>query len=457
MNQIYEQIHSVMPVRLEGTVVRTDALTIAAESFPAPIGAIATIDRKDAVPLQAEVIAFHGDETVLYSYSDTTGIHRGSRIRLARTVPWLEVGDKLLGRVVNAFGKAIDRQPQPILHNRVRYDRAAPAPCDRPPISEPLATGIRAIDGLLTCGCGQRCGIFAGSGVGKSMTLGMMARYTSADVNVIALIGERGLEVNDFLTKVLGEQGRQKSVVVVATSDEPALMRVRAASAAMSIAEYFRDQGKNVLFLMDSITRLAMAKRELGLAAGEPATTKGYPPGVFSMLPRLLERAGRTNHGSITGFFTVLVEGDDKQDPICDAVRGLLDGHIWLSRKLSTRNHYPAIDVLESISRAMPKVCSELMLQRAAEVRRLLGIYADHEDLISIGAYHQGTNPEVDLALDMKSKIDHFLRQGVLEPSRPEETQAMLENLIPLTGPDVTTPDAQERTGPPGTTGRSTD
>ncbi len=412
---IYEQIKSVMPARIIGNVVRTEGMTVWASGFPVPIGSLAKIDQTGGEPILAETIGFRDDSTLLYSYSDLTGIRRGNRIELVQTVPWLRVGDELLGRVIDAFGNPIDNRPRPVLPSRTRFDRRPPDPCARPRITVPLSTGIRAIDGFLTCGCGQRIGIFAGSGVGKSVTLGMMARYTDADVIVIGLVGERGREVNDFIDRNLGEEGRKKSVVVVSTSNEPALKRVRAAESAMAIAEYFRDQGKNVLFLFDSLTRFAMALREIGLAAGEPPTTRGYPPSVFSVIPQLVERAGRADVGSITAFMTVLVEGDDKNDLICDAVRGLLDGHIWLSRKLSTRGHYPAIDPLESISRLMPDVCQPAHLDAAGKIRRLLGVYAENEDLITVGAYRTGTNPEIDRAIELKPAIDQWLTQNVEE------------------------------------------
>jgi flagellum-specific ATP synthase len=278
----------------------------------------------------------------------------------------------------------------------------------------------------LTCGKGQRVGLFAGSGVGKSVTLGMMARYTAADVIVIALIGERGREVNDFIQRDLGPQGLAKSVVVVATSNEPALVRVHAASTATAIAEYFRDQGKDVLLLMDSLTRFALAQREIGLAAGEPPTTRGYPPSVFALLPKLVERAGRSPQGSITAFYTVLVEGDDPNEPIADTVRGLLDGHFWLSRKLATKGHYPSLDVLESLSRLMPDVVADEHQQAAFLVRALLAAYRDHEDLISIGAYRRGSNPQVDLAIEMQDALNLYLRQKVGERSSVEEARNLL-------------------------------
>jgi FliI/YscN family ATPase len=304
--------------------------------------------------------------------------------------------------------------------------RRPPSPVERPRIDAPLSTGVRAIDGLLTCGKGQRIGVFAGSGVGKSVLLGMMARYTAADVNVIALIGERGREVNEFIERDLGPQGLARSVVVVATSDEPALLRTRAAETATAIAEYFRDGGRDVLLLMDSVTRFALAGREIGLAAGEPPTTRGYPPSVFAALPKLVERAGRSAAGTITGFYSVLVEGDDPNEPIADCVRGLLDGHFWLSRKLASRGQYPAIDVLQSLSRLMTDVTPPEQLAAATSVRQLLSAYNDHEDLISIGAYRQGANAAVDLAIAARDEIRRFLQQGVAEASSVETARAAL-------------------------------
>ncbi len=431
INNIIEQIQSVLPARLVGSVVRTEGTTISAVGFPAPIGAIARVERRDEEEdLLAEVIGFRDDLTILYSYSELTGVRRGAKIELAKTTPWLPVGDELLGRVVDAFGRTIDAGPTPILTSRARFDRKPPEPCSRPRIERALSTGVRAIDALFTCGQGQRLGIFAGSGVGKSVTLGMMTRYTDADVVVVGLIGERGREVNDFIERELGEEGRKKSVVVVSTSNEPPLTRVRAALAAISIAEYFRDCGKNVLFLMDSLTRFAMARREIGLAAGEPPTSRGYTPSVFAELPRLVERAGRSDVGSVTAFFTVLVEGDDKQDPIGDAARGLLDGHIWLSRKLSSRGHYPAIDPLESVSRLAPTICSQEHWRLANDVRRTLGIYADAEDLIAVGAYREGASPEIDRAIRLKPKIDRFLQQQMFERSSFDETLAGLRAIF---------------------------
>lgn len=430
MLNLEDQIATIMPVRLIGSVVETLGTTIAAIGFPAPVGAIAHIERPGTEPLLAEVIGFRDHQTLLYPYSDITGIRRGNRVSLAQTFPWLRVGENLLGRVLNSEGRAVDGRPQPVLHDRVPYRNDPPDPCSRPRINSILSTGVRAIDGMFTCGRGQRIGIFAGSGVGKSVTLGMMCRYTNADVIVIALIGERGRELNDFLERDLGPEGLKKSVVVVATSNEPALMRVRAPQTAMSIAEYFRNQGKDVLVLMDSLTRLAMSQREIGLSAGEPPTTRGYPPSVFAMLPQLVERAGRAAIGSITAFFTVLVEGDDKNDIIGDTVRGLLDGHLWLSRKLSTRGHYPAIDPIESISRLMPDICDPDHLKAARMLRRLLGVYLDNEDLISIGAYKSGSNAEIDHAIRMKPLIDQYLQQSVTEPAMLDDSVSQIKHLV---------------------------
>lgn len=417
MPNLAEQLDCIMPTALAGSVARTVGTTVSAAGFPAPIGAVAEIQRQSGAPLLAEIVGFRDDLTVLYPLSDFSGVRRGNRVRLVRTTRWLRVGPELLGRVIDAEGNTIDGAPQPALGDRTSLHRPPPDPCTRPRIDEPLTTGVRAIDGVLTCGKGQRMGIFSGSGVGKSVLLGMMARYTSADVIVIALIGERGREVNQFIERDLGPEGLAKSVVVVATSNQPALVRTHAASTATAIAEYFRDQGKDVLLLMDSLTRYALAQREIGLAAGEPPTTRGFTPSVFALLPKLVERAGRSPRGSITAFYSVLVEADDPNEPICDAVRGLLDGHTWLSRKLSSRGHYPAIDVLESISRLMPEVTDEAHRQATYALRDLLGAYRDHQDLISIGAYRRGSNKTVDAAIDMQEDINRYLRQPVEQPS----------------------------------------
>jgi flagellum-specific ATP synthase len=407
------QIDDAMTAALTGSVVESTGMTAAVADFPAPVGAVVEIERQSGGSTRGEVIGFRDGSTIVHLLAATTGVRRGSRAQLVRTTRSLRVGQSLLGRVIDASGRCIDGRPQPVLSDRVSLDREPPSPIDRPRIREPLATGVRAIDALLTCGRGQRLGIFSGSGVGKSVLLGMMTRNTNADVIVTGLVGERGREVNDFLERDLGTQGLARSVVVVATSNEPALARVQAAITATTVAEYFRDQGKNVLLLMDSVTRYAMALREIGLAAGEPPTTRGYPPSMFAMLPRLVERAGQTNRGSITAFYTVLVEGDDETEPVADTVRGLLDGHVWLSRKLAGRGHYPAVDVLSSISRLMNDIVPAKHQSAALVVRQLLAAYAEHEDLISIGAYRRGTQKAVDAAIEMREAIETFLRQPV--------------------------------------------
>ncbi|MBN1587981.1 MAG: FliI/YscN family ATPase [Pirellulales bacterium] len=426
MLNIAEQLDAILPTALSGRVTQTVGTTVSAVGFPAPVGAIAEIKRDRGQLLRAQVIGFRDSSTILYPLGNSSGVRRGNRVRLARTSRWLRVGNELLGRVLDAEGNAVDGTPAPALRNRAPFDRRPPHPCRRPPIDAPLATGIRAIDGLLTCGRGQRMGIFAASGVGKSVLLGMMARFSSAEVIVIGLIGERGREVGEFLRRDLGPEGLTRSVVVVATSDEPAMLRVNAAATATAIAEYFRDQGKDVLLLVDSLTRVALAQREIGLAAGEPPTTRGYPPSVFAALPKLVERAGQAELGSITAFYNVLVEADDPNEPISDAVRGLLDGHVWLSRTLASRGHYPAIDVLESLSRVMPTVTNEEHRQAAAMVRELLATQRDHEDMISVGAYQPGTNLTVDRAVQMQEAIHDYLTQTADKPSEPNEARDKL-------------------------------
>ena len=395
--------------------MQTTGLTVAVAGLPAPVGAVVAIEGQSGGQVEAEVIGFRDERTLVMPLADLQGVRRGSPVRLVRTSRALKIGTNLLGRVIDARGHCIDGRPQPLLRQRCSLQGEPISATRRPRIELPLGTGIRAIDSLLTCGRGQRLGIFAGSGVGKSVLMGMMARYTQADVAVIALIGERGREVNEFIQRELGSEGLARSVVVVATSNEPALLRVRAANTATAIAEFFRDSGNDVLLVMDSITRFALAQREIGLAAGEPPTTRGFPPSTFALLPRLVERAGRTERGSITAFYSVLVEGDDENEPIADAVRGLLDGHVWLTRRLAERGHYPAIDVLRSISRLANEL-SNAEERRARQVlRELLAAYAENEDLITIGAYRKGANRTLDVAVEMRDEINALLRQQVDE------------------------------------------
>ncbi len=377
--------------------------------------------KRTAEPVLAEVVGFRDSKVLIMPLGELKGIGAGSDV-IAHGKP-LEIGvtDRLLGRVLDGLGRPMDGKGSIVADHRAEVNAAPPGALTRQRVTEPLALGIRAIDGMLTCGKGQRVGVFAGSGVGKSTILGMIARNTSADVNVIALVGERGKEVRDFIERDLGEEGLRRSVVIVSTSDQPALVRIKAASVAMTIAEYFRDQGLDVMFMMDSVTRFAMAQREVGLAIGEPTTTRGYTPSVFAMLPKLLERAGTSQRGTITGLFSVLVDGDDMNEPVADAVRSILDGHIVLSRQLASANHYPAIDVLQSVSRVMPDVVDENHYSAASAIRDVLATYRDAEDLINIGAYVQGSNPRVDLALSKIESIRHFLRQGIYETTGYEQ------------------------------------
>ncbi|HEX4412522.1 MAG TPA: FliI/YscN family ATPase, partial [Lacipirellulaceae bacterium] len=379
---------------------------------------------------------------IVYLQTAATGVRRGQRVQMIRSSRSLKVGNALLGRVIDAHGHFIDGRPQPRLTGRARIDRLPPAATDRPRIREPLATGVHAVDALLTCGRGQRLGIFSGSGVGKSVLMGMMCRYTNADVVVTGLVGERGREVNDFIERDLGREGLARSVVVVATSNESALTRVQAASTATAVAEYFRDQGKQVLLLVDSVTRFAMAQREIGLAAGEPPATRGYPPSMFALLPRLVERAGQTVKGSITAFYTVLVEGDDENEPVADTMRGLLDGHVWLSRKLAARGHYPAIDILPSISRVMKDITTPQHRAAAQTIRQLLSAYSEHEDLLSIGAYRRGTIRTVDVAVEMRDAIDALLRQSMDSALPYEKVVEQLTTLASHCQAKLTAPSA---------------
>jgi flagellum-specific ATP synthase len=397
--------------------------------MPAPLGATVEVRCHTGATIRGEVVGFGDVVTLVCLHRRPSGVRHGDPVRLIKTSRSIRIGTSLLGRIVDAHGRAIDGRPAPAADVRRALDCPPPAATRRPRIRHPLATGIRAIDGLLTCGQGQRMGIFSGAGVGKSVLLGMLARHTRADVNVIALIGERGREVNEFVQRELGSTALTRSVVVVATSDEPAVMRVQAAKSAMSIAEFFRDRGNNVLLLMDSLTRLAVAQREIGLAAGEPPTTRGYPPSVFSLFPSLLERAGCSELGSITAFYSVLVEGDDPNEPVADTVRALLDGHTVLSRQLAAQGHYPAIDVLQSVSRVATDVISTEHRRAAAAVKELLSAYRDNEDLISVGAYRRGENRLLDTAVDLRPATGEFLRQAVDESAVFAHTSSRLIDL----------------------------
>jgi len=415
--QLIDQVRQMLPVALTGSVSKIVGLTVSVVGLPAPLGAVCSIVRESGAAIRGEVIGFRDEETLVLPYGDLAGIRRGNRVTMVQSAPGVRVGEGLLGRILDGRGRFVDQLPPPALAHRVGLAAMPVSPLSRPRINAPLGTGIRVIDALLTCGRGQRLGIFAGSGVGKSVLMGQMARYSTADVNVVILVGERGREVREFLEKDLGPDGLARSVVVVATSDEPALIRLRAAYVGTAIAEYFRDAGRNVLLMMDSVTRFALAQREIGLAAGEPPATRGYPPSVFALLPRLLERSGKTDRGSITGFYTVLVEADDANEPISDTVRGILDGHIMLSRKLANQAHWPAIDVLASISRSMPDVSTDEHRRNADGLKQLLAAYQETQDLISIGAYQAGSNPQVDVAIKMRDETLKFLRQGMTEHS----------------------------------------
>lgn len=371
---------------------------------------------------QGQIVGFRGSTILSMPVDNPEGIRFGDRIVTWGRRPSLRVGPELMGRVVDATGAPLDSRGEYRAAKTVLVDGSAPLPLTRVPIREPIGCGIRAIDGFITCGRGQRLGIFGGSGVGKSTLLGMMARGTNADLTVMALVGERGREVGDFL-EVLGEEGRARSIVVVSTSDQSPLLRIRAALAATAVAEYFCTMGKNVLLVVDSVTRFAMAQREIGLAAGEPPTAKGYTPSVLNMLARLVERAGRFSQGSITAFYTVLMEGDDQQDPVVDTVRSLLDGHIMLDRNLATRNHYPPISILDSLSRLMPNVTTPDHMSKSKMLRSLLSSYRRSEDLIRIGAYQKGTDPTLDRAVEVLPALNDFLQQ------RPDDLASLPETL----------------------------
>ncbi|NLY11497.1 MAG: flagellar protein export ATPase FliI [Firmicutes bacterium] len=430
LNHYSAIIDNVDLYRQVGHVTKIVGLIIESSGPFANVGDLCLIHPKSGEPIYAEVVGFRDDRILLMPLAELTGIGPGSFVTALGRPLTIGVSDHLLGRVLDGLGRPIDGKGSIPAKARYMINRDVIDPLQRQRISSPLPVGVRAIDGLLSIGKGQRIGIFAGSGVGKSTLLGMMARNTTAKINVIALIGERGREVREFLEKDLGPEGLARSVVVVATSDQPALVRLKGAYVATTIAEYFCDQGHDVLFMMDSVTRFAYAQREVGLAVGEPPATRGYTPSVFSLLPKLLERTGPRQHGTITGFYTVLVDGDDMNEPIADAVRGILDGHIILSRRLAERQHYPAIDVLASVSRVMPDVTEKEHQSLMGELKTLLAVYRDNEDLINIGAYVKGSNPLVDRSIEYVEQINAFLRQGTHEEADWDSTLEHLRSIF---------------------------
>ena len=427
----HERLEATDPIAVTGRVVDVVGLTIEATGPAMRIGDLCYVQcNGGAQQVPVEVVGFRGNRILLMPLGEMKGIAPRSQLIPTYQPYQARVGLELLGRVIDSMGRPLDGKPAPECSHLMPLTAPAPGPLERQRIVEPIATGIRAVDACITCGKGQRMGIMSGSGLGKSKLIGMVARNTNADVNVIALVGERGREVREFIEGDLGPEGLARSVVIVATSDQPALLRIKGAYLATAVAEWFREQGADVMFMMDSVTRFAMAQREVGLAVGEPPTTRGYPPSVYSLLPKLLERAGTSSSGSITGIYAVLVEADDLNDPIGDATRSILDGHVALSRSLATRNHYPAVDVLESVSRCMVDVTSERHQELAGEIRRMLAIYRDAEDLINIGAYVDGSNADIDKAVLLVPKIRAFLQQGLSEDSPFDEIEARMDHAV---------------------------
>jgi len=429
-DKFHAALRGVKLLNCRGSVVKVAGMRIESNGPAVGLGELCGIHIRDGRRVLAEVVGFHNDHLILLPLEHIEGISPGDPVTTRTTPRYVRVGDDVLGRVLNGLGEPIDgKGPLAGTENRA-LDAASPPPLSREKITEPLALGIRSMDGLLTCGKGQRLGIFAGSGVGKSVLLGDIANSSDASVNVVALIGERGREVREFLERDLGPEGLERSVVVVASSDSPPIQRVKAAFVAVTIAEYFRDSGREVLFMMDSLTRFAQAQREIGLAAGEPPAAKGYCPSVFSLMPRLIERLGRAESGSITGILTVLVENDDLTDPVADSARSLLDGHIVLSRKLADRGHYPAVDILASVSRLMPAVTTDEHKRAAQKLKEIYAIYNDAEDLINIGAFSPGSNRRIDGAIALIDRINDFLIQPIRQRTSYEKT---IEQMIDIT------------------------
>ena len=415
----------------EGYVSKVVGLLLEAQLPGAMVGEVCSVITQAGVHKTAEVVGFRGDVCLLLLLEEGKGVSQGCKVIPSGKTFQIGLSDELLGRVINAVGEPLDHKPAPVYHEWRDIEQKPPDSYGRPRITEVFSTGVKAIDGTLTLGRGQRVGLFAGSGVGKSTLMGMIARYSEADVNVIALVGERGREVQDFIEASLGPEGIKRSVTVIATGDQPAMMRMKCLFTATTIAEYFRDKGKKVLLMVDSVTRMAMAARDVGLATGEPPTMKGYTPSVFSMIPRVLERAGNSTTGSITAIYSVLVEGDDMNEPIADTTRGVLDGHILLSRRIATRNHYPSIDVLGSVSRLFTEIADPQHQRAAGNLRNSMAIYNENEDLINIGAYERGSSQMIDATIDQKPRIDKFLQQGINESVPYGETVRQLKSLFP--------------------------
>ena len=428
-NQLIQTVNQTEPISAQGRVSKIVGLMVEAAGPRASVGEYCHIITRNGRELPAEVVGFRNSTTLLMPLGELEGIAPGDRVLPQRQKLTVPVGPGLLGRILDGLGHPMDGRPL-LTETAYPLQNKPPNALLRPRIRDTLSVGVRAIDGILTIGRGQRMGIFSGSGVGKSTLLGMMARNTVADVNVIALVGERGREVRDFIEKDLGSEGLARSVIIVATSDQPALVRLKAAFTATAIAEYFRDRGENVLLMMDSVTRFAMAQREVGLTVGEPPATRGYPPSVFALLPKLLERSGMAETGSITGIYTVLVDGDDHNEPIADSVRGILDGHIVLTRELAMQNNYPAIDILQSVSRVMNDVISQEHKELAGIIREHISVYRDAKDLIDIGAYTPGSNPKIDAATQHMDSILAFTRQDVDEHAGFEETLKHLQAIV---------------------------
>lgn len=430
-NKYREILKSSDFIEYSGKISKVVGLTIESEGPEANIGEICLLKAaRTGRYVNAEVMGFRENRVLLMPLGDISGIGPGSGVVATGRSLVVGVGPELTGRVIDGLGAPMDDMGDIAVHKYCPVNNQPPHPLQRKRISEPLPLGVKAVDGLLTVGKGQRLGIFAGSGVGKSTLMGMIARNTKADINVIALIGERGREVREFIEKDLQEEGLKRSVVVVATSDQPALIRLKGAFLATAVAEYFRDQGKDVLLLMDSLTRFAMAQREIGLSIGEPPVSRGYTPSVFGLMPKLLERAGNSSNGSITGLYTVLVDGDDLSEPVTDTARGILDGHIVLSRSLANRNQYPAIDVLASVSRVMPDVVTDEHKKLAANIKKVMAVYRDAEDLINIGAYVKGSNEKIDYAIKVMDGILSFLEQGTHERYTYGEVLEIMESIL---------------------------